>query len=201
MSIKIEVGGWTECSGTQVTLYVDPENRRVYTFSNVGNGEPMTAFHGRRMGVGQVPTDTVPASLQGWVESQEGLFSALMDEYQGHEFNGTDHKGRWSERGVELAQSLDEALQDALRNEAIQSYWDAEEWFSNDPGSVIDAAIAVGSIEEAVENEIENAKMNGAVLDRDDVEQALRTLLRGEVSPRHASDGDVPKIRALLGAT
>lgn len=194
MSITIEVGGWLEVSGTQITLYVDPENNRVYTFSNVGNGQPMLAFHGRRMNVGQIPLDTVPASLEAWIAAREDQFLELIAEYEGHEFNGTDHKGRWSERAAELATKLDDELQDDLRGDRIQRYWDAAEWLDGDPQSVVDAAIATGSISESVEREVSDAAANGACIDPEATEAALRDLLRQSCGPR----GDVDKIQALL---
>lgn len=197
MSIKIEVGGWTECSGTLVTLYVDPEDQRVYTFSNVGNGTPMAAFHGRQMSVGRVPLETVPESLEEWIRFHENDFELLMAEYQGTTWDGSNHKGRWTERAAELAFNLDEALQDAFRSDMIETYWDAEEWFSGDPNSVIDAAIETGSISESVEREVSDAAANGARIDPTDAEQALRKMLRQRLDFA-TPDPDLDKIRELL---
>lgn len=165
-TIEIDVGGWPQCSGAKATLYLDPEDRRVYTFGYVGNASwPMAAHNRIHTAVGNVPTTTVPESLEEWIEANIEAFEALTDEYKGSKWDGSNHIGQWTEKAVEVSEALDMLFTDALNNDEIASYWDADEWFSGDPYSVIGAAIADGSIKEAVERECNDAKSNGAHLD------------------------------------
>jgi len=196
--IDINVGGWSTCSGSKATLYIDPEDKQVYTFGYVGNASwPMKAHHRIHMSIGTVPLSTVPDSLKTWIEAHSDEIEALIAEFQGTKWNGNNHIGQWSDDADQLQETLDQAFQEALNQNEIHQYWDAEEWYSGDPGSVIDAAIEAGSIETAVENELDNAQMNGAHLNRDDAEQALRALLNSCVENR-VGDKDVPKVQELL---
>ena len=197
MSFEIEIGGWPSVSGTRVTLYADPENNRVYTFGVVGSGTPMLAFHGRQMRIGNVPVDIVPESLESWVEDHEEQITALMAEYQGCEWDGSNHVGRWSEEASGMAFAIDQALQDDILYNHVQLYWDADEWFDGDPQSVVAAAIATGSIKESVEREIADAATNGAYIEPKAAERALRCLLQKRLD-NQTTAREAKKIQALL---
>lgn len=200
MSFDIDVGGWPTISGSKATLYIDPEGPRVYTFGYVGNASwPMAAHHRIHISLGSVPLSTVPNSLKEWLEAHTDEIEALIAEYQGSEWNGSNHIGKWSDESDELHTALDQQLQEAFNQNEIQTYWDASDWYAGDPQSVISAAIGAGSIETAVENELDSAQMNGALLDPDDAEEALRTLLKEHAEDLEEDDEKLPKIEALLG--
>lgn len=197
-TIEIDVGGWPKCSGAKATLYLDPENRRVYTFGYVGNASWPVAAHNRiHTSIGAVPIETVPDSLETWIEANASAFEALIDEYEGSKWNGSNHIGQWTEEAVEAAETLDLLLNEAVNSNEIAQYWDADDWFSSDPEGVISAAIETGSISESVEREVSDAEFNGAHLDPEDAERALRALLKSRVENATA-DENIPNIEALL---
>ncbi len=123
--IEINVGGWPDCSGASVTLYLIPaaENGgkpQVYTFGHVGPGTPEAAWHRRHLSLGTVPLDTNAESLKAWLEGQAETLQAISALYQGSEWNGSNEVGRWHEDALDAAYAFGEELQEALTYEGIE---------------------------------------------------------------------------------
>lgn len=177
--INIESGYDTiskDClSSTQGGLIVDPEDRTVYTWWNVGAGTPMSVFERRAILVSFNPSVTTVA-LKDWVSDNEELLEEICEGYLGEQFDGNNYRGRWKD---EIQDTIDRlSNQDGGQSDLAQ-HCDAADWFAGDPYTVVKEAAEGGSIAEAVDC-IVHAASGEVELDPVDVEEALRDLLEGE---------------------
>lgn len=97
---------------TTVTLYLDPEDREVYTFCCIGSGEPEAAFNHRHISIGGLPGGFVPSTVENFLTLRIDDLNAIADAYEGTYWDGNNHVGRWTEEGIELSNSLSREIQD-----------------------------------------------------------------------------------------
>ena len=115
MTIEIQVSDLLpEANGGQNTLYLDPENRRVYSFSCIGAGVPMTAHNGSDKSLGAVNSATDEASLRDLLEQYADELDEIIGCYHGPAWDGSNHRGKWREEGTDLLSDLYLKLRDAL---------------------------------------------------------------------------------------
>jgi hypothetical protein len=77
-------------------LYLDPEARRIGHWEMYGSGTPERVWHGRAV-IADLPFGAVGESVEEIVRSDElrDLVAALFALYEGSEWNGSNHIGRW----------------------------------------------------------------------------------------------------------
>jgi hypothetical protein len=168
--------------GTRVSLILDPEARKVYTFASVGNNSwPMSVHHRLHRTLATYDQSVSAESLQEWLEADEGRLLAIVTKYEGSEWDGSNHVGSWSDE--EDDRRLDDELSDELTQDissgAIATYWSASEYYSETEGEALEAVLRLGSIEKAAKQEVAAADNSGHLLDQADVETALRAILEG----------------------
>ncbi len=106
-------------------IYLDPEQQALYTFTDTG-GIPMDAYHGIDLRIITIKPGAIAESVYDYLSSIEEDLESLLDEYEGSEWNGHNHIGKWKkdEDGMNTL--------DAIHSEypQIAYYWDAGDWFS-----------------------------------------------------------------------
>jgi len=105
-------------------IYLDPEKCALYTFTNTG-GIPASAYHKIDTRILGVRPSAIAASVTDALLEVEPLLERLTKEYRGTEWDGSNHKGLWTECAEELCEAIDEKIH-AFE---IASYWDASDWF------------------------------------------------------------------------
>jgi len=113
--------------GTTTAIYLDPEKQNVYTFLDTG-AIPMTAYHNIDQLVLRVRPGAIASSVYNELLVIEDRLAAILGQYQGTVWNGSNHIGKWSQDGLDQMEALDE-YQGQRVNE-IAYYWDAGDWFS-----------------------------------------------------------------------
>ena len=106
-------------------IYLDPEKRNVYTFLETG-GTPMAAYHKIDKLVLRVYPGAIASSVYNELLVIEDRLAAILGEYQGTVWNGSNHVGKWSQDGLDQM----EALGEYQGQREIAYYWDAGDWFS-----------------------------------------------------------------------
>lgn len=116
-----------------VFLYLDPEDRSVYTFAAIGSsGTPAKAFHNLHLGIGGLPAGFVGATLEAWLQTQEPALEALCASYEGTSWDGSNHVGVWSEDTFSLSLAFTQTLARAIDLEGDISYYiDAKAFFAD----------------------------------------------------------------------
>lgn len=117
-----EIGNYDFSGEWKTDIYLDPEARRLYTFTDT-NCFPVTAYHSIDQLILTVYPTAIASSVESHLKSIESTLLALLDEYQGSEWNGSNHIGQWSLKGKELMEYLDQLPVE------IASYWEPNDWF------------------------------------------------------------------------
>lgn len=183
--ITTDIGGWPTCSGASVSLYLVPAEEaadgipRVYSFGRVGSGTPMLAWNRRHLGLGSVDAE----SLEKWILARADELVELSDAYQGSEWDGNNHVGRWGFPSDEdPSQHFSDELDRALQGGEIGTYWDAGDWLSPAGTSAyLDRISGPEDIERVAAEEVEEARNGGALIRQEDTEAYLRRLIEGKV--------------------
>jgi len=163
---------WT--SGTNGGLLVDPEDYTVSTWWHVGAGIPMSVYHGRAMLIA-VPTDATEEGIREWIEVHRSELTELCDLYEGSEWDGNNHIGRWSQS----AGSHDEVeLLHRSALEDIPCYWSAADWLHDDsPDRLAQEIEKNGGVRAAAEAIVRVAADYPAILDLDEVVTYLEAAI------------------------
>jgi hypothetical protein len=163
-------------SGARNTLYLDPEARSVYLFSDVGSGVPMPAFEGREIGIAAISADAVPETIEDTLREYHDEIAAIADFYLGAETRPNGNRvGRWDETAVERADELGYKI-----NDSVATYWDASDWLyaAENRAGVAREIIRAADVAEWVEQEIDNARDSQAYLAEDDLrDEGLDAIL------------------------
>jgi hypothetical protein len=112
-------------SGWQTNIYLNPENETVYTFLTC-NSVPASAYHNIDQFICKVWNEAIPESVRDGVMSVIDRLQAILDDYQGSEWNGSNHVGRWKIRGTEDDQESYEPISQDI---SIGYYYDPCDWF------------------------------------------------------------------------
>lgn len=206
MEAKIVYGDCSlvTASGANNSVYLIPAEEadhgvpQVFVWGNVGSGVPERAWHHRWLCVCGVSATAVEASVQDVLRAHEDELLALATEYQGAEWNGSNHVGSWG--GEDRCATIDRLC--AKISEAMheaQTYWEASDWYA--PVSIGDVVCSDLSLDDLVEHEVANAA-HDAALDSDDVRKwivgaAQKWLEQHEDSEDSDDDSDA-KLRARL---
>lgn len=157
--------------GTTTALYLIPseESRsgdiEICLWCCVGPGQPMYAYHGRWLYLGSPGTECVPESLIERLSQYEDKFREIDEAYQGTEWDGHNHIGKWDDIAEDVNQLLD--------FESVAMFWDAADWLGADWSRVEADLETCQSIEQLAQDYAEEAQ-GDAVLDTDDLENVLR---------------------------
>lgn len=204
--IAINVEGWSTVSGSRVGLALDPESKEVYSYYSIGAGTPMPVHLNQHISLGGVPVNAVPESLSEWLEGQKEALEAVLAEYKGTEWDGNNYVGQWSEDAREATYAFSEELSRATNDNSIATYWGASDYFFN-ACSVEDLLDEIGEqdFDTYCQEQVEEAKSNGAYLELDDVESTLRDAIQDAYN-EHQSDiedygeGDLTEAQAATAA-
>ncbi len=198
--VKINITSWNcNSSGLNAYILIDPEDRDVTTWCNVGSGMPMSTYHDRTILIG-LPIMAYEADVQTWCEDHADDIAAICDAYEGSGWDGHNHVGRWSDEADDLRTALRQALDEATGGcscDTIRSYWPADDWLSGDWQGVMGRLLRVG-LTQATEEE---SATSDAVLDEDDVRDALRERAEWQIGQLDSDDiDDAVKIEAYQAA-
>lgn len=160
-------------SGAVNCLILDPETRRVYSWSTVGSGTPVAVWNRQQITIGFLPDSYAPESLAEWLRGESEALAAIAGGYQGDEWDGHNHVGSWTEEATTAAGAFSEAVRGAIGG-AVSTTWAASDWLYGDIASVRADALIAGTITAAVDGILAFAKGEGVHLDRVDVEATLR---------------------------
>lgn len=177
-----------DCGGSSDTqwrygLYLDPEARRVGHWEMYGSGTPERVWNSRAV-IADLPFGAVGEQVEEIVRSDElrDLVAALFDLYEGSEWNGSNHIGRWTQQDeyCDVKQELIEKIEGLF--EHVATYWSASEWMSQVWGqSEADSVRArlqdSETLEEIAADMVNDALINHAHISQDDMEATLRDLL------------------------
>jgi len=159
--IDVKPGGWHHEAIVRVIL--DPAERRVFDWSNVGSGVPEPVWHGRMRTLAivspSVDADALDERLRS-PEVQEAL-RALCDAYLGAEWDDSNLVGRWA-LGEDEEAYLDERWETLLAD--LPTFWDADDWFSSTSGGAVSDALDAEDLDAWIEGEVENARVQGVLL-------------------------------------
>lgn len=186
-TITFDITGSIQVSGAWYRVAYDPDAHRVYSCTGVGPGVPEPIYRSIHPSV-EVPTDTVPDSLDKWVRKHAALWVRVAEAYAAHEESGDDAD---LERWMDANDFLFAAVRDAI-GEEIARYWSASDWCQGDPGTVVDDALEAGTMERAVEVELERARDEGVLIARDDMDETIRRLVEDarETLIEESGEGD-----------
>lgn len=162
------------CSGTRVSVHLNPGARHVYSCAIVGSGSPDAVWHRRhRTLLADIGQDLVPDALEAWLREHEEVIAAMCDAYEG--------EGRWSDAADDLDQKIERAWQES----DVARFWDAGAYFEPARLDVLTELLADASVSAAVAREVADGMANDAHLDPADV----RAWMEGELR-RLAEDDD-----------
>lgn len=160
-------------SGTTTALYLIPSEEsysgdiEICLWHCVGPGQPMYAYHGRWLYLGSPGTECVPEALIERLSHYEDKFRELDEAYQGTEWDGHNHIGKWDNIAEDVSQLLD--------LEGVAMFWDAADWLGADWSAVDSDLETCQSIEQLAQDYANEAQGDGeAVLDTDYLENVLR---------------------------
>jgi hypothetical protein len=170
----------TWCSGTRVSVILDPVARLVYTTAAVGGGCPEPVYHGRHRALFRVARETSAESLSDWLRGVESTIAAICDAYEGEHWTGSHHVGSWSDDAEGLIDVLEQEYEEAATYGGIATYWDASDYFQPAAAQVVVELAESASLDDAVQREIDAAAPD-ALLAEDDVREALISLAEREI--------------------
>ena len=164
-------------SGMRHSLYLDPEAREVSTFSVVGSGQPIAAFHGRALMI-SIPVGVRGSDLADWLEGERDAIGEIFADYLGSEWNGNNHVGRWRVPGdyCDMPDHVDAVckLELSLGEAELPTLWPAGDYLA--AGDYTDRELELLTTPEGRE-ELAEELIAGAdhsvVLDRDDLIEYL----------------------------
>lgn len=165
-------------------LYLDPEARRVSHWEFYGTGTPERVWHNRAV-IADLPRGAVGEHVREVVDGDEfrGLVEALFELYQGSEWNGSNHVGRWSGNDEYGSKTHELELMIEALFEHVPTYWDASDWFAGGQWGESDAndirvRMQRGETLEAIAEEfVADARNNDAYLDDAEVLACIESLL------------------------
>jgi hypothetical protein len=165
-------------------LYLDPEARRIGHWEMYGSGTPERVWHGRAV-IADLPFGAVGESVEEIVRSDElrDLVAALFALYEGSEWNGSNHIGRWQRDDDEYCDAKHELTERIEKLfEHVATYWSASEWlsqvWSQSEADSIRARMQDGeTLEEIAEDMVSDARINDAHIGQRDMESTLEELL------------------------
>lgn len=109
-------------SGFRCDVYLDPVERRVYTFLG-NNSAPMDAYHNIDQHILTVQDRAIPSTvvdaLMGVIDNLE----SLCDAYQGTAWDGNNHVGTWAEVAQEITECMGQI------DLEVGCFWDPGDWF------------------------------------------------------------------------
>jgi len=108
----------------QTDIYFDPERSIVWTFLNTGNSVPSDAWHGIDKHILKVLPGAIASSVHRYLLDNEDIILSILEGYEGQEWDGSNHKGSWTEDSMDQLALLHQEPTE------IGFYWDAGEWFS-----------------------------------------------------------------------
>lgn len=200
-TITILVSAWCTASGTQVTLYLDPDDESVYDYAPVGRGEPVAAWNRLHLSILCPHVDTVPELMVAWLEqpAQQETLRRLADLYEGVHWDGYNYVGRWG-----ATMELEDELEQAFEDEEIPRYWDAVDWLGgSDSGDLIRMVLERG-IEGAARDLRIEGEVDGQHVRQEDIEAALQASIEERIYDlEHDEDSDpaeLASLRAVVGA-
>lgn len=204
--MDIDVTGILSASGAINSVYLVPSQERtegegplVCVFGAIGSGVPERAYHQRWHYIGKVSPDAVSESVEATLRRCEGAMLALDATYQGKEWDGHNHVGRWLEDERLERELLD--IREALSE--VSTYWAASDYFAplGDVDSRMRELATLDSLDEVVEREMKNTGYDGMYLDEADVRKELLSDARMWLD-RHgdttADSDDERELRARL---
>jgi len=163
-------------SGVQgeVSLVLDPENRRVYNSGFVGAGIDGLIYTNRGLELGPINPDTHIPSLRATLEGLLPELEILCEGYEGGRWDGSNRIGVWN--WDNLSDGKWDELWDALDVlNRIPQVWCAYEWIAGNPNEFVERMCTQGGVLAVVPGMIEEAKSE-AILNRDDLIEALESL-------------------------
>jgi hypothetical protein len=152
-----------------VTVYLDPEEREVYTFGFTGGAcWPMEAHNNRHVSLGRVPGGFVAYTLEQWLQARTKELEALCDAYQGAEWDGSNRVGKWDPKADTLIEGLNRDLEEAVCHltGGIFTYQDAEDYYRHTSEDEKRELLARPR-QEAVAELVEDANQQGGAYLRD----------------------------------
>lgn len=203
--ITFNIGGWFTASGaTPVSIVLDPEDLRVYTFNAIGSGSgtPMAVHHGRHRVLGHVPVETVPDALQEALEAQEGTIRNIASRYIGTRWDGANIVGRWADDVAGGDAYPDEYPEIDLDLEDVARYSDAEDWLAADERGVISEALVAAArgrdLDAVAADEARRAADDGVIIDDDAMRDAIDVVLRRHAAGLDLDDEDQRRDRLTI---
>lgn len=209
--LEVTINGPLTISGAGNYLILDPERGELYTWSSVGPGYPEITWYGRAKSW-NLPAGYDPSGLSAWVEGNLDLFARLAACYQGAEWDGSNHKGRW-EDAEEFDEEINNYLTSGYDEGWLPVFWDAGDYMHGDIEVCVESCLRHETIKAYSEAEVASAKRQGVILKAEDVARVMRRRLEQEADelaadmetqdPEDRDEDDAQKlaqIRALLGA-
>lgn len=172
-------------TGWQASLLLDPEARAVTVWTRVGAGSPEAVTHKRVLTV-HLPPAASGKSVREIATANLGCIEAIFALYQGAEWDGQHHVGRWGggDGGREL-----EGLLDALRADLadVACHWPASAWLEPDwnesKRAVQDALLADSDLDALAAEWVHKGRDQDAVVEVGEVREQIDAMvgeLRGE---------------------
>jgi hypothetical protein len=169
-----------ETIGESAAVAFDPENREFYVFTRIGSGTPEVVWHNRHVSF-SIPANASLEAVEETLREMEETTEALLECYEGVEWDGHNNVGSWEDGYEEHLEALEAAIKGGDSEEGVATYWKAEDWLGGDPGAVmgeIEALMRDGkTVEEAVEErvtiEVEAAADEDALIDESDTRKVL----------------------------
>lgn len=197
--------------GEHAAVLICPEDRSVSVYRAIGSGVPALVWHRRAQLVAVSPD----ASLEAVEEAlrSNGLVEQIVALYDGKEWDGSNHVGRWGGADGELLALLDE-LQQELRD--LPRYVDADEWLapvSSDLAEYVAERVRKGArpadaIADVASDEAGAASGEGAIVDEEEAREAVARFYaravyhlidRTELSTDGLDEDDVESVVTWIG--
>lgn len=172
----------------KTNIYLDPEAKNIYPFTNT-NCIPGTAYHNIDQFILTVSPSAIAASVYDYLIEIEEELQAIIEEYQGSEWNGNNHVGRWSEEGMNLKAALS-----MNHHPEIASYWDAGDWFEPVTGELKTAWEEGKTAEEIIDEQGCGDEING-MCDRSEAIEWLNRKINEWQAEQDDQDEDEEQIQ------
>lgn len=173
----------TRVSGAFSDAYFDPTTFKIYEFSGVGNGRPMSAHNGRNLYLGQIPLDVSSRGiekLENWLHGQEPILLEISEGYNETTFRNGNIRGHLTEEGQETLQEFRDLFGEFVAT--LPTVWKAVEYFSQCKGECLAELRQATSIRDWAQEQVESSTEYEAELDLNDVIAFARDLVSDEIN-------------------
>lgn len=169
------------CSrGWRSELILDAEERKIYVYTCIGAGTLGTVWHGIDRSA-SVNESASGEHVRAILEDNRDLIDSIFDCFEGRTWDGSNHRGTWSEEADGLIASLEAKVAEA------PCFWSAGDWFSpawseckrdlekrigDLGGEALDKKLG-----EVAEAWVTEGASNDALLDADDVRKQIDQMV------------------------